>query len=59
MDPLWFVYRFLQVDVEMTLEVPTPPLVVVDNDVVEVVTAELMNCKSDHEQELELVHRLP
>ena len=36
---------------------PTPPLVVADNDVVETLRAELAKCKLDHEQELEMVRR--
>lgn len=43
------------IDVEMILEVPTPTLVVVDNDMVEMLRVEFAKCKSDHEQELELV----
>ena len=34
----------------------TPPLVVADNDVVEALRVELAKCKSNHEQEMELVH---
>ena len=43
-------------DVEMTSEVPTPPLIIVDNDVVEALKVELAKCKSNRERELELVH---
>ena len=39
--------RSLPVDVEMTLEVPTPPLVVADNDVMEALRAELAKRKSN------------
>ena len=38
----------------MTSEVPTPPLVDVDNDV-EALRVELAKCKSDYKYELELV----
>lgn len=45
----------LLINVEMTLEVPTPPLVVADNNMVEALRAELAKCKVDHEWELKLV----
>ena len=35
MYPSWFCPRSLLVDVEVTLEVPTPPLVIADNGGVE------------------------
>jgi hypothetical protein len=38
----------LLVNVEMTSEVPTPPLAIVDNDVVEALRFELAKCKLDH-----------
>lgn len=44
----------LPVDVGVTSKVPIPPLVVVDNDMVEALKDELVKCKSDHERQLEL-----
>ena len=38
------------------MKVPTPPLVVADNDVVEALRVELAKCKLDHKRDLELVH---
>lgn len=46
------------VDVELTLEVPTPLLVVADNGVVEALRSEVAKCKSHNEWEFELVHML-
>lgn len=43
----------LPIDVEMTLEDPTPQGVVVDIDVVEALSAELEKWKLDNEQEFE------
>lgn len=42
--------------VEMTLKVSTPPLIVVENDLVKALRADLAKCKLDHKRELELVH---
>ena len=44
------------VDVNMILEVPTLPVVVVDNKVLKALRVELVEGKSDHEWKLELVH---
>jgi hypothetical protein len=41
---------------EVTLEVPTPPLVVVSNGMVESLKAELAKCQLDHIQTLEPVY---
>lgn len=54
--PLLVCSPSLLIDMEMTLEVPTPPLVVADNDMVEALRAELAKCKLDHKWELELVY---
>jgi hypothetical protein len=40
----------------MILEVPTLPVVVVDNKVLKALRVELVEGKSDHEWKLELVH---
>ena len=55
-DPLGLYTISTPVDVEMTSEAPTPPLVVDDNDMVEALRVELAKCKSEHERESELVH---
>ena len=46
----------LPLDVEMALVVPTPPLAIADNDVVEALRVEMAKTKSYHKRELELVH---
>lgn len=46
----------LVVYVEVILEVPTPSLVVANNDIVEMLRAKLAKCKSNHKSKLELVY---